>query len=339
MKNPELKFFSDPRVLSHVGRPLLTKLFERFNHLLPYKHFLPNPCADNDAYFDSLADVLERTNELPAALAQALREIESLAEPNNGVEHGDAPPLSHAIQSWLDANSAQSGHPESSIQHPESASPSSSAHPASSIEIPESPAAQAPPTVAPSSVSAHPASSIQNPESESPSPSSDQAAFSRLAQLSTTEYDRVRRAEAKRLHLRLAILDAEVARCRAQMTDDAQANAVKFPVIEPWPSPVLDAPELLEEVAARFTHHIILPPGAADAIALFIGHAHAFTAFYQTPRLNLYSPRRGCGKTTTLDVLATMVPRPFRTENLRAPVLFRVVDQQQPTLLLDEVDT
>src|SRR6267378_1768532 len=114
---------------------------------------------------------------------------------------------------------------------------------------------------------------------------------------------------------------------------------LKFPVIEPWPSPVLDAPELFHQVASRYTNYIILPPGAADAIALFTGHAHAFTAFYQTPRLNLYSPRRGCGKTTTLDVLATMVPRPFRTENMRAPVLFRVVDQQQPILLLDEVDT
>src|SRR6267142_2573201 len=38
-------------------------------------------------------------------------------------------------------------------------------------------------------------------------------------------------------------------------------------------------------------------------------------------------------------LLAAMVPRPFRTENMRAPVLFRVVDQQQPILLLDEVDT
>jgi len=139
--------------------------------------------------------------------------------------------------------------------------------------------------------------------------------------------------------LRVATLDAEVARWRSQINDDAQANAVKFPVIEPWPSPLLDALELLDHVASRYTFYIILPPGAADALALFTAHAHAFTAFYQTPRLNLYSPRRGCGKTTTLDVLATMVPRPFRTENMRAPVLFRVVDQQQPTLLLDEVDT
>ena len=34
-----------------------------------------------------------------------------------------------------------------------------------------------------------------------------------------------------------------------------------------------------------------------------------------------------------------MTPRPLRTESLTAPVLFRLVDQQQPTLLLDEVDT
>lgn len=39
-----------------------------------------------------------------------------------------------------------------------------------------------------------------------------------------------------------------------------------------------------------------------------------------------------------MDVLASMTPRPLRTENLTAPTLFRVVDQQRPTLLLDEVD-
>jgi hypothetical protein len=47
----------------------------------------------------------------------------------------------------------------------------------------------------------------------------------------------------------------------------------------------------------------------------------------------------GCGKTTTLDILATMVPRPLRAENMSSAVLFRVVDQEQPTLILDELDT
>ena len=63
------------------------------------------------------------------------------------------------------------------------------------------------------------------------------------------------------------------------------------------------------------------------------------SAFRQTPRLNLSSPKGGCGKTTTLDVLATLTPRTLRAENMRPAVLFRVVDLQQPTLLLDELDT
>src|SRR5436189_6253816 len=42
--------------------------------------------------------------------------------------------------------------------------------------------------------------------------------------------------------------------------------------------------------------------------------------------------------TTYLDLLATLAPRALRTENITAPVLFRLVDQHQPILLLDEVD-
>jgi hypothetical protein len=92
-------------------------------------------------------------------------------------------------------------------------------------------------------------------------------------------------------------------------------------------------------MVARYVLFLILPPGAADAIALWTAHTHCFAAFLQTPRLNLQSPGPGCGKTTALEVIATMVPRPLRTENLTAPVLFRLVDQCHPTLLLDEVDS
>jgi len=43
-------------------------------------------------------------------------------------------------------------------------------------------------------------------------------------------------------------------------------------------------------------------------------------AFRLSPRLNLSSPESGCGKTTTLDLLAAMTPRPLRTESLsKAP--------------------
>src|SRR5213079_20662 len=84
---------------------------------------------------------------------------------------------------------------------------------------------------------------------------------------------------------------------------------------------------------------VILPPSAATVLALWPAHAHAFDAFLHTPRLNLTSAESECGKTTALDLLGTLTPRPLRTENLTAPVLFRLVDQHQPTLLLDEVDS
>jgi len=158
-----------------------------------------------------------------------------------------------------------------------------------------------------------------------------------LASLSPADYDRARKAEAKRLGIRLETLDAEVAKLQP-LSDDGKARAVKLESIEPWPEPV-DGAQVLDQVSSRFSLYVKLPLGAADALALWDGHSHAFAAFALSPRLNLSSPESGCGKTTTLDLLAAMTPRPLRTESLTAPVLFRLVDQRQPTLLLDEVDT
>jgi hypothetical protein len=166
---------------------------------------------------------------------------------------------------------------------------------------------------------------------------SDEAAFTRLARLSPGEYDRARQSEAARLGIRKETLDSEVAK-RRPLSDAAQGRAVHLPAVEPWPEPV-DGAQLLDEVSARNSAGLVLPPGAADAMALWSEQAHACPAFVHTPRLNLSSSEPGCGKTTTLDLIATMTPRPLRTENLTAPVLFRLVDQHQPTLLLDEVDS
>src|SRR6266550_2924155 len=104
MNAATLKLFSDPHVLRQIDRRLLTEFFEGFTHLLPSKYFLPNPRPDNEAYFDSLAEVLACTLELPDGLAQALFEVEALAvaeELDVDPQITGAIPLSQAIQSWL----------------------------------------------------------------------------------------------------------------------------------------------------------------------------------------------------------------------------------------------
>jgi hypothetical protein len=123
------------------------------------------------------------------------------------------------------------------------------------------------------------------------------------------------------------------------LEDDADANALSLPQLEPWPEPITDAPALFDEVHDRFLLYLHLPPGAAAVFTLWLPHANAITAFTHSPRLNLTSLVPGCGKSTALDLIATMAPRVLRTDNLKPAVLFRVADQYQPTLLLDELDT
>jgi hypothetical protein len=81
-----------------------------------------------------------------------------------------------------------------------------------------------------------------------------------------------------------------------------------------------------------------LPNGAADALALWVAHAHGFTAFLCSPRLNICSPEKRCGKTTLRDVVAVFVSRPLLMENLSVAVLFRLVNAHAPTILADEYD-
>lgn len=117
----------------------------------------------------------------------------------------------------------------------------------------------------------------------------------------------------------------------------AQGSAVLLPSPEPWPNPV-DGAEVLARVAGTYSRYLVLPSGGADAMALWTAHTHAFEAFLHTPRLNFSSPEKGCGKSTALDVMETMVSRPLKTSSMTCAVLFRVVAAHKPTLLLDELD-
>lgn len=166
----------------------------------------------------------------------------------------------------------------------------------------------------------------------------DQENFIRLAALSPAEYDRQRQAEADKLGIRCSTLDGEVSKWRPENENLAQGGTVDFQPVEPWPQPV-DGTDLLNQVVAVIRRYIALPPHATEVLALWIAHVHVFDAFIHTPRLNLYSPEKGCGKTTVLDLLAALIPRPLRTESITPAVLFRLVDQFNPALLLDEVDT
>jgi uncharacterized protein DUF3631/VirE-like protein len=168
---------------------------------------------------------------------------------------------------------------------------------------------------------------------------SDEATLAQLAALSPLEYERCRKTEAERLGCRESVLDGLVSAKRAKKCDSAlQGSTVIFPEIELWPE-VVNGAHVLNEMAERFRRYIALPPGAADALALWCAHAHVFKSFLCSPRLNISSPEKGCGKTTLRDLIGVFVPRAVLTENLSVAVLFRLVEAHAPTILADEYDS
>lgn len=163
----------------------------------------------------------------------------------------------------------------------------------------------------------------------------------------SNERERIRLLTDERIpEVQRAVLEDELKRAAIEILDDAAATqhdsheagrAVSFPSIEPWPEAV-DGAALLDELTALVTRYAILPPGAADALALWVLHAHALDAFFFSPVLGITSPGPGCGKTHVLRWLGGVVPRPKIAAHATAPFLFRLIEVQRPTMLIDEAD-
>mgnify|MGYP001306783244 CR=1 FL=1 len=117
-----------------------------------------------------------------------------------------------------------------------------------------------------------------------------------------------------------------------------QGSDVDLSDVEPWPEAVNGA-DALNEVAETFDRYIALPDGAADALALWCAHTHVYDAFECSPRLNVSSPDKQCGKTTLREVVSLFVRRPVLAENLTVAVLFRLIESKKPTVLADECDS
>src|SRR5436190_6284610 len=108
--------------------------------------------------------------------------------------------------------------------------------------------------------------------------------------------------------------------------------------VEPWADPVVGA-TLLDEIEQLLKRFVILPPSTPEALALWILHTYAFHLRDVTTYIGIESPEKRCGKTTLLTVLSELVNRPVVSTNISSPAFFRVIEEVQPTLLIDEADT
>ena len=74
-------------------------------------------------------------------------------------------------------------------------------------------------------------------------------------------------------------------------------------------------------------------------IALWVAHTWTLDSWDCTPYLHINSPEKRSGKTRLLDLLELLVKEVWRAISPSESVLYRKIQNDQPTLLLDEVDT
>ena len=97
---------------------------------------------------------------------------------------------------------------------------------------------------------------------------------------------------------------------------------------------------LLDEICAFVRQYISFTSEAQPVvIALWIVHTWFVDCFEFTPYLHIFSPTRSCGKSHLLECIAKLVRNVLSTVSLTVAALFRTIEQDQPTLLIDEVDT
>jgi hypothetical protein len=198
------------------------------------------------------------------------------------------------------------------------------------------------PAVLAALIAAYPAGEAPDAHSQ-PMPSSGDAELDaeieRLAGLAPILYERERKTIAEKFGMRTGVLDRLVNAARESgfVGAETQGQAIRLIEPEPWHEAV-DGEQLLYDLGKAFLRYVVMTEDDALTVALWILHSYVFDIFLCTPRLCVTSPERGCGKTTTVDLIERLVNRPLSAVNITPSAIFRTIELVKPTILLDEAD-
>ena len=122
------------------------------------------------------------------------------------------------------------------------------------------------------------------------------------------------------------------------ITIRSKSRVLTWENVQTWGEAV-DGAALLDELREVFRRYVVLPKWGPEMLALWTVHTYAWQLREVTTYVGVSSPEKRCGKTTLLGVLTEVVNRPLAAANISPPALFRVIEEAEPTLLIDEADT
>jgi len=94
--------------------------------------------------------------------------------------------------------------------------------------------------------------------------------------------------------------------------------------------------DLLFTLSNYISDYIYINEPLPRVIASWVLAAHLIDCWDRFPYLGLASPEKRCGKTTLLELLYRVVPNPYYTGSITPSAIYRLVEAEKPTLLMDE---
>ncbi len=131
-----------------------------------------------------------------------------------------------------------------------------------------------------------------------------------------------------------AIVDAAI-KPKAVASADERVTIRDFSDPEPFGGPV-DGEELLAGLVTFVESRLVVPAGAAVAIAAWDVATWARNAFNLAPLLVIRSATRRAGKSLLLEMLDVLVRRPLLSVSISPAALYRSIETYEATLLIDE---
>ena len=315
-----LNMFINARILQQIGHARITRFLDSFEADLNALNLSPPPSLPaTHFYFGEVADFFANTDSLPAPLLRAVAVIETAAAPEhaerlNALIHAHIPNctathhLDRALELWFSVPEALECFAE-----------------ATPIPTPQSTA----------QIINH-KSEIENSAVASPARNTHHAMDPSPSELPSTTNHEPPPPDKQILNQKSEIRN---------FADDSYAHdllhshsILSLEDVQPWPEPV-NGKALLDALVALLRQFIVLPKWAAETLALWIIHTYLFKTRDVTTYIGIESPEKRCGKTTLLTVLSELVSRPVVSTNISSPAFFRVIEEVQPTLLIDEADT
>src|ERR1700691_1503466 len=93
---------------------------------------------------------------------------------------------------------------------------------------------------------------------------------------------------------------------------------------------------LLARVEDLLQRHFILERGIPLLLSIWFFLTYMYEEFSHTPYLDINSPIKGCAKTTLAGAISRVSKNGILVVNPTGPSIFRTIDQEHPTLIIDE---